>query len=366
MNFHDRPGITGANADTCTHLSDAAESRGHPAAGGAAPSVCILAYDGLCTFEFGIAVEVFGLPRPEFDKWYRFAVVAGEPGPLQAMGGIRVDAPYDPDKIKTADLIVIPGWRSADAPVPHALCSALRHAHSAGARIATICSGVFVAAACGLLDNRRVTTHWRYLDTLRALYPGINVDGDVLYVDEGDVLTSAGSAAGLDLCLHIVRRDFGVEAANSVARRLVLPAHREGGQKQFVPRPVARNRGHRLNAVLDRIRTQLDEAWPVARMADEAGMSTRTLMRRMREATGRTPQNWLAAERVAHAVSLLEGGNADLQDVAGACGFNSVESLRHHFRIIKGRPPTWYRAHFSCMENRGPFETNPVSRATRR
>jgi len=311
----------------------------------ATPLVCILAYDGLCTFEFGIAVEVFALPRPEFTRWYRCCVIAAEPGPLLALGGIGVNAPYDLAMLERADIIVIPGWRGTEVPAP--LRDALLRANANGARIATICSGVFALAACGLLDGRRATTHWRHVERLAAHYPALMIDADVLYVDEGDVLTSAGSAAGLDLCLHIVRGDFGVEAANSVARRLVLPAHREGGQRQFVPRPVAREREGRLAPALDRIRTRLDEAWTIDRIAAEAGLSPRTLMRRMKDATGQSPQNWLNTERVAHAISLLETTRAGLQDIAQACGFGSVESLRHHFRNLKGRPPSWYRAHFS-------------------
>lgn len=309
------------------------------------PLVCVLVYDGLCTFEFGIAVEVFALPRPEFTRWYRCCVVAAEPGPISALGGIRVEAAYDLATLEKADIIVIPGWRGTAVSAP--LREALRRANANGARIATICSGVFAAAACGLLDGRRATTHWRHVERLAAMYPALMIDGDVLYVDEGDVLTSAGSAAGLDLCLHIVRGDFGVEAANSVARRLVLPAHREGGQRQFVPRPVARDREGRLSPALDRIRMRLDEAWPIDRIAAEAGLSPRTLMRRMKEATGQSPQIWLNTERVAHAISLLETTQAGLQDIAQACGFGSIESLRHHFRNLKGRPPSWYRAHFS-------------------
>lgn len=309
-----------------------------------APRVCILAYDGLCTFEFGIAVEVFGLPRPEFESWYSCMVVAGEPGPLRALGGITVTAEQDPALLETADLVVIPGWRGAEEPVPETLCRAIRRAHAAGARIATICSGVFVAAACGLLDGKRATTHWRYLETLASRYLAIRLDGAVLYVDEGDVLTSAGSAAGLDLCLHIVRSDFGVAAANIVARRLVLPAHHDGGQQQLVQRPVARRRGNPLAPCLDRIRTRLAEPWPLARMAREAGMSERTLMRRMTDSTGFSPQKWLVNERVAHAIALLETTDAGLDDIAQACGFNSTESMRHHFRSLKGRPPGWFRA----------------------
>jgi AraC family transcriptional activator FtrA len=309
------------------------------------PLVCVLAYDGLCTFEFGIAVEVFGLPRPEFNRWYRCAVVAAEPGPLTAMGGIRIEASHDLALLESADLIVIPGWRGVDSPVPAPLVDAICRAHAAGARIATICSGVFVAAACGLLDGRSATTHWLFVEKLSAMYPTLSVNGDVLYVDEGDVLSSAGSAAGLDLCLHIVRKDFGARAANSVARRLVVPAHREGGQRQFVPRPVPRDRVGRLAPALDRVRMHLDEPWPISRIAREAGLSERTLMRRMKEVTGQSPQMWLNAERVSHALSLLETTDASLQDIALACGFNSVETVRHHFRNLKGRPPSWYRSH---------------------
>ncbi|HOV04887.1 MAG TPA: DJ-1/PfpI family protein, partial [Kaistiaceae bacterium] len=167
----------------------------------AAPLVCILAYDGLCTFEFGIAVEVFALPRPEFEAWYRCEIVAVEPGPLRATGGIAVTADHDLSRLEAASLVIVPGWRAPDAPVPEALVEALRRAHDRGARIASICSGVFVLAASGLLAGRRATTHWRYLDRLRAAHPDIAIDEDVLYVDDGDVLTSAGSAAGLDLSL---------------------------------------------------------------------------------------------------------------------------------------------------------------------
>ena len=171
--------------------------------------VVVLAYDRLCTFEFSIAVEVFGLPRPELDlDWYRFQVCSFETGPLRATGGILVQADAGPGALRSADTIVIPGWRDADEPPPEPLLVALRAAHRRGARLVSICSGVFVLAATGLLDGKRATTHWRYVDRLRTRFPKIQVEPDVLYVDEGSILTSAGSAAGLDLCLHIVRCDF--------------------------------------------------------------------------------------------------------------------------------------------------------------
>lgn len=311
----------------------------------ARPLVCVIAYDGLCTFEFGIGVEVFGLPRPEFDSWYDFAVVAAEPGPLRAIGGISVEAEAGLDRLAEASLVLVPGWRGADEAVPSALIEALRQAHAGGARIASICSGVFVLAAAGLLDRRRATTHWRHVDKLAEHYPAIEIDPDVLYVDEGDVLTSAGSAAGLDLCLHIIRRDFGAAHANAVARRLVLPAQRQGGQRQFVQAPVPKLRGGQIAPLLDHVRSRLDEAWPVDRMAAWVGLSPRTFARRMTEA-GMTPLHWLRMARVERAAELIETSDAALADVAAAAGFGSLESFRREFRRARGIAPSQHRARF--------------------
>ena len=203
------------------------------------PLVVALVYDGLCTFEFAIAAEIFGLRRPEMGPgWYRFAAAAIEPGPLRAQGGLRVEADGGIDLLRKADLVVVPGWKGATAPVPARLLRSLRQAHARGARLASICSGAFVIAATGLLDGKRIATHWRYAGTLAALHPRCHVDAQVLYAEEGRILTSAGSAAGIDLMLHVVRADFGTAAANSVARRLVVAAHRTGGQAQFIERPV--------------------------------------------------------------------------------------------------------------------------------
>lgn len=308
------------------------------------PLVCALAYDGLCTFEFGIAVELFALPRPEFDHWYRFATVPAEPGPIRATGGITVHADADLSLLQEASLIIVPGWRGADTPVPDALATALRTAHANGARVASICSGVFVLAAAGILDGKRATTHWRYTDKLAAMYPKIAVDPDVLFVEGGGVFTSAGSAAGLDLGLHIIRQDYGAQVAASVARRLVLPAQRDGGQRQFVPRPEPKARtGASLAALQDRIRATLDEDWPMDRMATTAGTSGRTLARRFHEETGITPLSWLTSERVSRAAELLETGTLPLSDVWYACGFGSAETFRREFRKVMGVPPTRYR-----------------------
>lgn len=193
--------------------------------------VVALAYDGLCTFEFGVAVEIFGLPRPDMgERWYRFAVAAVDEGELRATGGIRLMTDGGMSLLSEADTIVVPGWRSIDSSVPPDLCQALVAAHARGCRIISICSGVFVLAAAGLLNGRQATTHWRYTDQLRARFPLIEVIDDVLYVGAEGVMTSAGSAAGIDLCLHLVRKDFGIDAANIVARRLVVsPSRRRTG-----------------------------------------------------------------------------------------------------------------------------------------
>jgi AraC family transcriptional activator FtrA len=314
------------------------------------PLVVAVAYDGLCTFEFGCAVEVFGLPRPEMGPdWYRFAVAGAEPGPLRAAGGITVGVDGRLDLLARAGTVVVPGWRGADAPVPEALCEALRTAHAAGARVLSLCSGAFVLAAAGLLRGRRATTHWRYFDALAAHYPELTLVPDVLYVDEGSVLTAAGSAAGLDLCLHLIRRDWGPQVANMVARRLVVPPHRDGGQAQYVERPVPRERagGARLAGLLDRVRATLAEDWPIERLAAEAAVSPRALHRRFQEATGASPGAWLLAERLDRARELLEGTALRVEDIASACGFGTAATLRHHFRRALATSPAAYRTRFA-------------------
>lgn len=314
------------------------------------PLVAVLAYDGLCTFEFGVAYEAFGLPRPEMGSdWYRYSVCAVEPGPLHAAGGLVVDAAAGCEVLRRAALIVVPGWRGMAMPVPKSLISHLHKAHDRGARIMSLCSGIEVLAACGFLDGRRATTHWRYSDSIRTRYPSIKLEPDMLYVDEGDVLTAAGSAAGIDLCLHVVRKDFGAEAANSVARRLVVPPHREGGQAQFIKRPVLPQRqSARLGSMIDWLRARLDKSHSIERLADKAGMSQRTFQRRFEEATGLPPGEWLIAERVRLAQEHLESSLiATLDDVAATCGFGSVETMRHHFRKRTGTTPAAYRRRFS-------------------
>src|SRR5579863_116879 len=261
--------------------------------------VVALAYDQLCTFEFGCVVELFALARPELGvPWYEFAVCSAERGPLRAAGGIEVRVRRGLKLLERADTIVIPGWRCTEEAPPPALLRALRAAYRRGARLCSICSGVFVLAAAGVLDGRRASTHWRYAERLRARYPQIAVEANALYVDEGQVLTSAGSAAGLDMLLHLVRRDYGPKVANQVAQRLVIAPHREGGQAQFVPRPVAKDERGRLARLLDFLRAHLHEAHTVGSLAARAAMSTRTLQREFTQATGQAPYEWIVSERL--------------------------------------------------------------------
>ena len=310
--------------------------------------VVALAYDRLCTFEFGCVVELFALERPELGvDWYDFAVCAIEPGPIRAAGGITIAAPHDPTLLERADTIVIPGWRDADEAPPPALLEQLRAAYARGARLCSICSGVFVLAAAGLLDGQRATTHWRYTERLAQRYPRIEVLPGDLYVDSGQLITSAGSAAGLDMLLHLVRRDHGARVGNLVAQRLVVAPHREGGQAQYLPRPMAHDERGRLTRLMDWVRAHPDQPHTVASMAARAAMSARTLQRQFQEATGFGPVEWVARERVALVKDLLETSDLPLSQVAQRAGFGSEESLRHHFRRLTATSPGAYRRRFT-------------------
>jgi AraC family transcriptional regulator, transcriptional activator FtrA len=309
--------------------------------------VAVLAYDGLCTFEFGIAVEVFGLPRPEFDfPWYHFAVVAAEGKRARAMGGIIVEASLGLDQLSKASTIIIPGWRDKTERPPQALLDAISEASARGARCLSICSGVFVLAAAGLLKGRRATTHWRHMPELKQMYPDIHVKEDVLYVDEGNVITSAGSAAGIDACLHLVRRDFGSKIANTVARRLVMPPHREGGQAQYVVAPIQIRSGRTIAEAMDWAQHRISKAIEVAEMAKVAAMSERTFQRRFNEAVGMPPKLWLQRQRMFRAQELLETTAFALDEVASQCGYESLETFRVAFRRTVGTSPAAYRSAF--------------------
>lgn len=309
--------------------------------------VVAVAYDRLCTFEFGCTTEFFALERPELDvPWYQFDVCSVDRGPLRATGGVTITVGKGLKRLEQADTIVIPGWRNADEPPPAALLRKLADAYARGARLCSICSGVFVLAAAGLLDGKRATTHWRYVEKLARMYPDTTVEPRALYVDEGQILTSAGSAAGIDMFLHLVRRDFGARVANTVAQRLVVPLHREGGQAQFLPRPVQSDDRGRLGRVMEHVRAHPALRHSVAALARRASMSPRTLQRQFRDSVGLSPLEWITRERVGIAKELLESSDAPLGTIAHRVGFGSIESFRRQFRRIVGTCPSSYRVQF--------------------
>jgi AraC family transcriptional activator FtrA len=312
--------------------------------------VVAVAYHGLCTFEFGVVVEVFALPRPEVKvPWYQFKVCSLEAGPVRATGGVTVHAVAGLHAMRRADTIVIPGWRDADERPPDVLLDALRSAHRRGARVVSICSGVFVLAAAGLLDDKRATTHWRDAERLAARFPRVRVEPDVLYVDEGQVLTSAGSAAGIDLCLHIVRSDYGAEIANQVARRLVVPPHREGGQAQYVSASVHADATRGLARLLEWVHANLQRDLTVEALARHARMSARSFARRFRAETGTTPHRWLTHQRLLAAQRRLESTDESIDEIAEHVGMQTAATLRHHFRARFRTSPAAYRRRFTTL-----------------
>jgi AraC family transcriptional activator FtrA len=307
--------------------------------------VAILAYDGLCTFEFGCAIELFALDRPELGvRWYSHVVCAIEPGPLRALGGLTVEPAHGLEALAGADTIVIPGWRDADEAPPATLIVALQAAQRRGARICAICSGAFVLAHAGLLDGRKATTHWRYLERLGMRFPAIALDPGALYLEDGGIVTSAGSAAGLDMLLHLVRTDYGADIANRVAQRLVIAAHRAGDQAQLVPRPLPDAAANAIARLMDWVRENIRLEHTVASLALQARMGTRTFQRRFKDGTGLPPLAWLVRERVALARQLLETREGlGIDAVADLAGLGSGESLRRHFRAQGLAPPGRHR-----------------------
>ncbi len=313
--------------------------------------VAVVVYEQLSLFEYSCAAEVFGLPRPELGSgWYRYATVASSPGLLRGTGGIHVSADAGLDLLDKAHTVVVPGWSSVSAPVPDDLCVALCRANGRGARVMSICTGVFVLAAAGLLDDRKATTHWRHTAELADRYPRVQVQPDVLYVDAGTILTSAGSIAGIDLCLHLVRRDLGARVANHVARRLVMPPHREGGQAQFIEEPVSRHSGSALAPLVEAVRAALHEEWSIARLADTAAMSTRSFQRHFANTTGMPAGEWLLKERMARAQQLLEETSLSVDEIASKVGFGAATTLRGHFRNRLSISPGQYRSNFQAPD----------------
>lgn len=318
-------------------------------------TVSILAYDGMTGFESGLAAEIFGLaeltgPFSEGIErtWYSMRICSETPE-LRTIGGATMRTPYGLADLAEADTVVIPSVRDVTAQPSDALIEAIRAAERRGARLVSICSGAFALAAAGVLDGRPATTHWLYVDELRRRYPGIDVDPTPLYVDGGHVLTSAGCAAGLDLCLHIVRRDHGTKVANDVARRLVISPHRGGGQAQYVETPVPEPATDgRIAASMEWALGRLDRPITLDELATQASMSRRTYLRQFTSATGTTPIKWLIAQRIQASLPLLEASLLTIEQIAARVGFESPVTYRHHFVRGLKTTPSEYRSCFAA------------------
>jgi len=305
---------------------------------------------GALTFDFAIPCEVFGLDRSDIvDPWYEFRVVAAGDRRVRTQTGFVIEAPYGLEELERAETIVVPGWSDPDEDPSDPLKESLVRAYERGARLVSVCTGAFVLAAAGLLDRRRVTTHWMYADRLARRYPRIVIDPDVLYLADGRVYTSAGTAAGIDLCLHLVELDHGVDVAATVARRLVMPLYRLGGQAQYVDTPIAPDPG-RLAALLDWGRANLAGGITVDDLVRRAAMSPRTLTRRFRAAVGMPPGEWLHRERLRLAQRLLEQTDDPIDVVARRAGYDAAVTMRAQFSARLHTSPRAYRQTFRARE----------------
>ncbi|MFE6775944.1 helix-turn-helix domain-containing protein [Streptomyces sp. NPDC057702] len=298
------------------------------------------------TFELACAAEVFGIERSGLPTRYAFGVCAERPGRVATRAGYDMLVSDDLGALDAADTVVVPGWLPLGEPPSPAVVAALRRAHDRGARVVSICSGVFALAHAGLLDGRRATTHWAHAKVLAARFPAVRVDPDALYVDHGDVATSAGSGAGVDLCLHLVRRDQGARYAAHVARTMVMPPHREGGQSPYAAPPHPEQFDGTLAPLLDWVTGRLDEPVTVDDLAARAGVSARTLARRFADQLGTSPGQWLLAQRIGAARELLESSDLPLEAVARRVGLSSATNLRRRFVGALGTTPGAYRRAF--------------------
>lgn len=304
-------------------------------------------------FELGVVCQVFGLDRSDDGlPTHEFAVCAARPGPVPTTSGFDVHVPYGLDRLAEADLVAVPSWPELAATPPLPVLEALRAAADRGAQILSICTGAFPVAAAGLLDGRRAATHWQFADLLAATYPGVRVDRDALYIEDGPVVTSAGAAAGIDACLHVVRRRHGSATANALARRMVVPAHRDGGQAQYVETPMPPVRaGYELSALIDWMQAHLDRPLTVRSLAARAAMAPRTFARRFKALTGTTPHRWLLDQRLQLAERLLESTDLPIDSVAARSGLGSADNLRHHFAARRAVSPTVHRRMFRTRDD---------------
>lgn len=324
--------------------------------------VSVLAADGLVgSFGLGIAAEVFGYDRrdmglPRFD----FGLVGESSGVIRTNNGVPVAVEHGLERLSRSDIITITAWEHVDRVPSSLLLETLRTAHARGAVLVSQCTGVFVLAAAGLLDGQRVTTHWKYAGELAARFPAVHVDPSVLYVDNGQVITGAGTAAGIDALLHLVRREWGAAAANALAREMVVPPHRDGGQAQFIDAPVPACKDDLLGTVLDWAAGHLAEDITVDLLARRALMSPRSFARRFKATTGTTPHAWLLGQRLAAAEALLEGSDASVEEVARLVGFGTAAGLREQFHRRRGVSPRAYRQTFRAGSSSTGLAAGPA------
>ena len=308
--------------------------------------IAVLALDSVVAFDLSIPAQIFG--HQDERHRYSLTVCAEWPGPVATSTGFAIVAERGLAALKRADTVIFPGFENTGAEISPQVLAAVRAADRRGARMVSICTGAFVLAAAGVLDGRRATTHWRHAAELRARYPEVELDPAVLYVDDGRILTSAGVAAGIDLCLHIVARDHGAAAANAIARRMVVAAQRGGGQAQFVERSVPATSDDGLGATRTWMLDRLDQPLTVAEMARHAVRSERSFARHFRAETGTTPLRWLHEQRILHARTLLEETDLPIETVATHCGFGTATTLREHFGRAMRTTPTAYRRAFAA------------------
>jgi transcriptional regulator GlxA family with amidase domain len=309
--------------------------------------IAVVAFDRISPFHLAVPCVVFGDVHPGAPV-FDFRVCAAERGVLRTTVGFSVTAGHGLASLRKANVVIVPSWRDPAERPPEPLLKALVAAHRRGAKIVGLCLGAYVLGAAGLLDGRSATTHWSCSGDFARRFPKVRVDADVLYVDDGDVVTSAGTAAGIDCCLHIMRQQYGAAAANMVARRLVVPPHRQGGQAQFIDQPLpASARDSRLAGLLDAVRARLDEVHTLDTLAAQAAMSRRTFTRHFRQVTGSTVQHWLLGERLALTQRLLESTAQRIESIARLAGFGSPASLRQHFHVAFGVTPTAWRRTFA-------------------
>lgn len=312
--------------------------------------VAVLAYQRISPFHLSVPCVVFGerhLGAPAFE----LRVCAWEDGPLATSAGFSLNVEQGLEALATARVVIVPSWRDPAERPPQAVLDALVAAHRRGAQVVGLCLGAYVLAEAGLLDGRRATTHWEFAADFARRYPAVTLDPGVLYVDEGNLLTSAGTAAGIDACLHLLRQRCGATAANRVARRLVTPPHRQGGQAQYIPQPLPTSAGDsRLAALLDRVRASLEQPHDLNSLAAQALMSRRTFTRHFRQLTGATVGQWLLGERLGLAQRLLESTDHGIERIAQLAGFGSPEALRLHFRRSLGVSPSQWRQSFGARD----------------